>query len=74
MFGFSFICEHTASHLSQLNVIVPPTIMMYAFPIGIGTISGHGWPGTVHDIKHVDTRDHVPFEHFSWYRDGGVIC
>ena len=73
MFGFFANWAHSASHFSQLKVIDPPTIMMYAFPIGIGTISGHGWSGTVSDVKHVDTCGHAPVENESCCRDCGVI-
>lgn len=74
MFGFFFICEHTASHFSQLNVREAPTIRMYLFSIGMGTISGHGLPRTSSVIKHFDTCGHALVENESWYRDCGTIC
>ncbi len=66
-------CEHTVSHLSQLIVIVPPTITIYFLPVGIGKISGHGWPGSVCDVKHVDTCGHALFGNSSCCSCGCVI-
>lgn len=74
MFGLFVICEHTASHFSQLNVFVPPIRTARFFPRSIGITSGYGLRGSVSDIKHADTYDHELFEHVSWYRDGGAIC
>ena len=64
--GFSFICAQTASHLSKLNAIDPPMIRINLVPIGIGTISGHGLPGTSSEFKHSDTCCHASPEKVSF--------
>jgi hypothetical protein len=58
--GGFFSGAHSASHFSQLNEIVPPMIRINLVPVGIGITSGHGWSGTVSDIKHFDTYGHAP--------------